>query len=79
MLTATTLAATHRTLAPIDLVILGAYFVLVFGIGFYFSRKERTSEDYFLAGRNIGWPTWRLLSRLVPANCNGHTNYPAAP
>lgn len=55
MLTATTLAATHRTLAPIDLVILGAYFVLVFGIGFYFSRKERTSEDYFLAGRNIGW------------------------
>jgi SSS family solute:Na+ symporter len=29
--------------------------VVIFGIGFYFSRKERTSEDYFLASRNIGW------------------------
>src|SRR6476646_6206401 len=46
---------THRTLAPIDLAIIGLYFVVIFGIGFYFSRKERTSEDYFLASRNIGW------------------------
>src|SRR5256885_9827611 len=28
---------------------------LVFGIGLYFAKKERTSEDYFLAGRNVGW------------------------
>jgi SSS family solute:Na+ symporter len=55
MLFASGVAVTHRTLAPVDLVIIAVYFVLVFGIGFYFSRKERTSEDYFLAGRNIGW------------------------
>src|ERR1700733_10873556 len=55
MLLAAGVAVTHRTLAPVDLVIIAVYFVLVFGIGFYFSRKERTSEDYFLAGRNIGW------------------------
>src|SRR5215475_11437559 len=55
LLAAAGVAVTHRTLAPVDLVIIGIYFVLVFGIGFYFSRKERTSEDYFLAGRNIGW------------------------
>src|ERR1700734_3837145 len=55
MLFASGVAVTHRTLAPVDLVIIGLYFILVFGIGFYFSRKERTSEDYFLAGRNIGW------------------------
>jgi SSS family solute:Na+ symporter len=42
-------------LAPVDLIIIGIYFLVVFGIGFYFSRKERTSEDYFLASRNIGW------------------------
>src|SRR5579862_9469941 len=47
--------ATHRTLAPIDLAIIAVYFVIVFGIGFYFSRKERTSTDYFLASRDIGW------------------------
>ncbi len=46
---------THRTLAPIDLAIIAAYFVVVFGIGFYFARKERNSTDYFLAGRSIGW------------------------
>src|ERR1700693_1659854 len=47
--------AAHRALAPIDLAIIGVYFLVVFGIGYYFSRKERTSEEYFLAGRNIGW------------------------
>src|SRR4030088_3454312 len=48
-------AVTHRTLAPVDIAIIAIYFVIIFGIGYYFSRKERTSEDYFLAGRNIGW------------------------
>src|SRR5215831_3929041 len=51
--TATTTA--HKALAPIDIAIIAVYFVIVFGIGFYFSRKERTSEDYFLASRDIGW------------------------
>src|SRR5579864_636412 len=55
MLVASGLAVTHRTLAPVDLAIIGIYFGLVFGIGFYFARRERTSEDYFLASRNIGW------------------------
>src|ERR1700741_3107245 len=55
MLYASEVAVAHRNLATIDLVIIGVYFAIVFGIGFYFSRKERTSEDYFLAGRNIGW------------------------
>src|SRR5690349_22295086 len=45
----------HRALAPIDIAIIAVYFVIVFGIGLYFSRKERTSEDYFLARRDIGW------------------------
>src|SRR5258707_4646712 len=48
-------AAAHRALAPLDLTIIGVYSLVVFGIGFYFSRKERTSEEYFLAGRDIGW------------------------
>ena len=48
-------AAAHRALAPVDLMIIGVYFLVVFGIGFYFSRKERTSEQYFLAGRDVGW------------------------
>src|SRR5712672_3480681 len=55
MLYASEVAVAHRNLATIDLVIIGVYFAIVFGIGMYFSMKERTSEDYFLAGRDIGW------------------------
>jgi SSS family solute:Na+ symporter len=51
----TRIGITHRTLGSLDVAIIAAYFVVVFAIGFYFSRKERTSTDYFLAGRNIGW------------------------
>ena len=46
---------THKVLSTVDLIIIGLYFCVVFAIGFYFSRKERTSKDYFLAGRNVGW------------------------
>ena len=55
MFFASSVAVTHRTLGTLDLVIIGIYFVIIFGIGFYFSKRERTSEDYFLASRNIGW------------------------
>jgi SSS family solute:Na+ symporter len=55
MLFAAQVATTHKALASVDLAIIGIYFAIVFGIGFYFSRLGRTSEEYFLAGRNIGW------------------------
>ncbi len=55
MLFAAQVASTHKALANIDLAIIGVYFLIVFGIGFYFSRRGRTSEEYFLAGRNISW------------------------
>src|SRR5579872_2003895 len=46
---------THKALTTADLIIIGIYFAIVFGIGFYFSRRERSSTEYFLAGRNVGW------------------------
>src|SRR5499425_3943834 len=46
---------THKALSTTDVVIIVAYFCIVFAIGFYFSLKERTSTDYFLASRNVGW------------------------
>src|SRR5216684_8863355 len=49
------LHVTHKTLSTLDIVIIAVYFCMVFAIGFYFSRKGRTSTDYFLAGRNVGW------------------------
>ena len=39
----------------IDLVILGVYFAIVFGIGAYFFQRAKTSKSYFLADRSVGW------------------------
>jgi SSS family solute:Na+ symporter len=46
---------THKALAGPDIAIIAVYFVIIFAIGFYFSRHERTSTEYFLAGRDVGW------------------------
>src|SRR5437899_6928554 len=46
---------THKSLTGIDIAIIVVYFIVIFAIGFYFARKERTSTDYFLAGRDVGW------------------------
>ena len=43
-------------LDTIDWVIIAAYFTLILGIAFWVIRqKNDTSEDFFLAGRNLGW------------------------
>src|SRR5438067_7911709 len=55
MLYASLVETGHRALATPDIIIIGFYFALVFGIGMDFARRERTSEEYVLAGRNVGW------------------------
>ena len=45
----------YRTLHSVDIGIIVLYFIIVFAIGFYFARRGRTSEDYFLASRDVGW------------------------
>ncbi len=44
-----------QNLAPLDFAFILIYFALLFAVGFYFSRKEKNSTDYFLAGRRVGW------------------------
>lgn len=39
----------------LDTLIIGAYFLVVFAIGFYHSRKKETTREYFLAGQHVGW------------------------
>ncbi len=43
-------------LETIDWVIVGVYFLLIFGIAVWsMLKRQNTTEDYFLAGRNLGW------------------------
>ena len=39
-----------------DWVVIAGYFVILLGLAWWVMRKSRdTSDDYFLAGRNLGW------------------------
>lgn len=48
-------------LGTLDWLVVGAYFSLVFGVAIVATLRERRkpggedAEDYFLAGRNVGW------------------------
>jgi len=37
----------------LDYTVMAVYMLAVLGIGFYFSRNEKNSEDYLLGGRNM--------------------------
>ncbi|MEQ8531903.1 MAG: sodium transporter, partial [Imperialibacter sp.] len=40
----------------LDWIVIVGYFVVIGGLAAWvISRKQKTTEDYFLAGRNIGW------------------------
>jgi len=43
-------------MAGLDWVIIGLYFAMLLGIAWWVARRNRdTADDYFLAGRNLGW------------------------
>ena len=48
-----------RELATLDWMVVAGYFVLVFGVAIWATRRERTTQQtaagYFLAGRHAGW------------------------
>src|SRR4051812_10347843 len=40
----------------LDLLVIAAYFIILFGIGYWAARREKNvSADYFLASRDVGW------------------------
>jgi len=44
-----------HSLVLLDWVVIIAYFSFIAYIVWWSSRKQKTAEDYFLAGRDIGW------------------------
>lgn len=49
-----------------DATVFITFFVVVVGISLFKSRKEKDSEDYFLAGRGLRW--WLIGISIVAAN-----------
>lgn len=50
----------------IDIITFSLFMILVVGVSLYASRKEETSEDYFLAGRGLSW--WMIGISLIASN-----------
>ena len=42
-------------LTPVDYACVAIYAIIVIGLGLWFSREQKTSTDYILAGRSMGW------------------------
>ena len=49
-----------------DLLIIILYFYTVIMIGLYFTRREKNSTNYFLAGRDVAW--WAIGASLFASN-----------
>ena len=56
--------------STLDYVVFIAYIIGIVGLGLYVSRgkkgKEKSSEDYFLAGKSLTW--WAIGASLIAAN-----------
>ena len=54
----------------IDIIIFAAYLLVIVGLGIWISHrkknKDKTAEDYFLAGKSLPW--WTIGASLIAAN-----------
>jgi SSS family solute:Na+ symporter len=53
-------------LALLDIISFIGFLLLVIAISLYMSRKEKSTEDYFLAGRGLSW--WLIGFSLIASN-----------
>ncbi len=53
-------------LGPLDIAVIAIYFVMVIWIGFYLKRRSNTSEEFFMAGREM--TAWIAGLSFVSAN-----------
>src|SRR5258708_7146562 len=59
--------AAEATLGGLDWLAICIYFAILIGVGWWVVRKNRkTTDDYFLAGRNLGW--WVIGSSIFASN-----------
>ncbi|MCY2993518.1 MAG: Na+/glucose cotransporter, partial [Planctomycetota bacterium] len=60
-------AAGGSTLTGLDWLMIAAYFSVLLGVAWWvISRGKDTADDYFLAGRNLGW--WVVGASIFASN-----------
>lgn len=60
-------AADSATLGGLDWLAIVGYFAILAGVGYWVVKKSKnTADDYFLAGRNLGW--WVIGASIFASN-----------
>jgi len=44
-----------NSIGVFDMMLFLGYLMIIFGVGVYFSRRQKSQEDYFVGGRNMNW------------------------
>jgi solute:Na+ symporter, SSS family len=58
-------------MTPLDLWVIGGYFVLTLGAGLWATRHQTTAGDYFLGARDL--PAWAVLLSIVATETSALT------
>lgn len=53
----------------VDIVIVIVYMLALVGVGIWTARKTKTTEDFMVAGRNIG--IWRFTAAMAACVIGG--------
>jgi SSS family solute:Na+ symporter len=60
---------TEHKITLLDVFIFIGYVIIVFGVGYYFYRKNKTVDDYYVAGRNVN--SWHIGLSVVATDVGG--------
>ena len=61
---------THVTLSTLDIAIFLGSIVLIMAVGLWSGRREKDTEDFFLAGRSVPW--WGITGSIFGTNISAN-------
>ncbi len=61
----------HSLGTSTDWIVMVIYFIAIMGFGFYFSKYNRTTTDFFFGGRRFAW--WLIAMSIVATGVGSHS------
>lgn len=66
-----------HNISPIDWTICVSYVLIIVGLGFYFSKRQSSNDEYFFGGRNMHWLPVGLSLFASTLSSNSFVGLPA--
>ncbi|MDZ7359063.1 MAG: hypothetical protein ONB33_15815, partial [candidate division KSB1 bacterium] len=67
---------THPGLHTIDIIIAICYISSIISIGIYLFKKNKSTKDFMLAGKNMGWLAIGMSLMATLTSAVGYTAFP---